>query len=131
VPPGWPGYSGGFFSLNVRGRNGQTANGKWVQTYVSTLDNFTTDCGATCPSPFYTPDYSNGGYFFDAPLRFEGPVTWLAQTSYLLPGQSGAAFTIQWGFTLLNGFATPIAPVVVSQPWDWQQTQISKAQGAP
>lgn len=124
VPTGfWAGRRGAYLNLNVTGNN---ANGKWVQTYVDTnTGTFTTDCGSTCPSPLYSPEWSNGGWFFDDPSRFAGPVTWLAQASYILPGQSGAAFTVQWGFTLSNGFATPIGPVL-AQPWAPQQQLINK-----
>jgi hypothetical protein len=58
--------------------------------------------------------------------RMGGPATWLAQASLLLP--SGTAFTFQWGFTLANGMATPIGPVV-AQPWASQQANINKGQG--
>ena len=52
-------------------------------------------------------------------------VTWLAQTSYMLPNQAGAAFTFMWGYMLYNGTASYISPVVVA-PWAFQQQQIVK-----
>jgi hypothetical protein len=127
VAPAWSGDRGVWLNFNVSGKN---ANGKWVQTYVDTnTAQFSPDCGS-CSSPYYSSDWSNGQWFFDGPLRFVGPVTWVAQTSYLLPDQSSAAFAFQWGFTLANGTATPFGPGVVSQPWVSQQQLINRAQGA-
>jgi hypothetical protein len=126
------GKRGVYLNLNLIGKN---ANGKWAQTFVSTEDNFTRDCPYPCSPPLYTAQWSNGSWFFDDPDRpeaeFPFPFTWLAQTSYLLPNQSGASFTIQWGFTLARGTATPIGPVLVQQPWLSQQQLINQARGAP
>ncbi|MFZ1869129.1 MAG: SpvB/TcaC N-terminal domain-containing protein [Steroidobacteraceae bacterium] len=121
------GARGVYLNLSVNGNS----NGKWAQTWVATNASFNTDNASNPSSPFYTSDWSNGWWFFDDPSRPENsvPMTWLAQLSYLLP--SGAAFTLQWGFTLTNGTATPIAPVLVTQPWAPQQTLINKGQGAP
>lgn len=121
------GTRGVYLNLSVASKN----NGKWVQTWVATDSPFTTDNASNPSSPLYTPDWSNGTWFFDDPSRppYWLGTTWLAQVSYVT--QSGAAFTLQWGFTFTNGSATPIAPLLVTQPWAPQQTLINKAQGAP
>jgi hypothetical protein len=125
VPTGLlAGKRGVYLNLNVVGN---TSSGSWIQTWIDTDTAYAaSDCGITCPSPFYPSAWSNGQWFFDAPDRMGGPVTWLAQASLLLP--SGTAFTFQWGFTLANGMATPIGPVV-AQPWASQQANINKGQG--
>ncbi len=99
------------------------SNGQWVQSYIdSNTVQFTPDCTSSCP--FYTSEWSGGDWFIDTPARFgDSTVTWVAQTSYLLPSQAGAAFTFQWGFILSNGAASYISPVVVA-PWASQQQLI-------
>ena len=43
--------------------------------------------------------------------RIDQNVTWVGQTSYVLPyARTGAAFTIQWGYTMSNGTLSYIPP---------------------
>ena len=110
---------GVWITVNLRGKPG---NGQWVQTYIdSNTVQFTADCTSSCP--FYTSAYSGSDWFIDTPSRFaDSSVTWVAQTSYVLPGQ-GAAFTFMWGFILSNGAASYISPVPAT-PWASQQQLI-------
>lgn len=118
-------YQGVYLNLALQGGN---TNGQWVQTYIdSNTVQFTNDCGP-CSNPPYFPSYtSSGNWFFDYPERIGGSqVTWVAQTSYVLPNHGGAAFTVQWGFVLSNTSSTYIPPVVVA-PWAFQQRLIQGA----
>jgi hypothetical protein len=117
------GLRGVWLSVNLHGKPG----GQWAQTYIdSNTVQFSADCTSSCP--FYTSEWSGSDYFIDTPARFaDSSVTWVAQTSYLLPNQSGAAFTFQWGFILSNGAASYISPVVVA-PWASQQQLIRGGQ---
>jgi len=54
-------------------------------------------------------------------------ITWVGQTSYVLPNAPGAAFTIEWGYSMSNRNLSYITPSVAI-PWPSQQRLISGAQ---
>jgi hypothetical protein len=78
------------------------------------------DSGRDCPAdacPFYPSYASTGQWFVDDPARAPGlSVTWVGQTSYVLPYAAGAAFTIEWGYTMSNGALSYIPPALAT-PW--------------
>jgi hypothetical protein len=121
----WPreGEEGAWIRFSV---SGGLDDGKWVQTYSDSLGFLATDCKGNCP---FIPTYSSGGnWFMDDPARPNGQdITWVGQISYLLPGAPGAAFTIEWGYSMSNRNLSYITPSVAT-PWPSQQRLISGAQ---
>jgi RHS repeat-associated protein len=111
-------YNGVWFNLNIYGRRG--SGGQWVQTFF-TSGNFHADSNGG----FWGPDYSSNTWFYDDPAGFSGQdKLWVAQTSYLVPGQTGAAFTIMWGYQIYSNGGVSTIPPVLAGPWASQQQLI-------
>ena len=108
--------------------------GQWVQSYSFCFVSCSppqpdTPNGQSSPSPFYSSMYSNGQIFWDDPARPSGTtsMTWTAETSYVQPGQTGAAFTLQWGWTLSSNGSVGYTAPVPATPSPYQQTLIKQA----
>jgi RHS repeat-associated protein len=119
----WGNLTGAWISFRVSGGLG---DGQWVQTWSDSTNQTAPDCADECP---FIPSYaSTGQWFVDDPARPEGQsVTWVGQTSYVLPYTVGAAFTIEWGYTMSNG-GLSYHPPALATPWASQQQQIWRAQ---
>jgi len=118
-------YNGVWFNLNIYGQKG---NGKWVQTYITSVSG-NTPAGTPTTDISGNYSYSSSTWFYDDPAAFTGQdKIWVAQTSYIIPGQPGAAFTFQWGYqSYANGGVSYIQPVAVV-PWPSQQQLIQANQ---
>jgi hypothetical protein len=106
--------------------SGDFPDGKWVQTFSDSTGISGWDCNPL-DCPFY-PSYASGkSYFFDGPSRFSSHnVTWVGQASYVRPNQPGAAFTIEWGFSIANGKVTYNRPRPAT-PWPSHEKLIGAA----
>jgi hypothetical protein len=112
------GQTGAWIAFSVSG----LGDGQWVQTWSDSTGQSGPDCLAG-DCPFYPSYASTGQWFIDDPARPSQNVTWVGQTSYVLPYAAGAAFTIQWGYTMSNGTLSYIPPALAT-PWPGQQLQI-------
>lgn len=115
------GQAGAWIGFSVSG----LGDGQWVQTWSDSTGASDRDCLAG-DCPFYPSYASTGQWFIDDPARPNQNVTWVGQTSYVLPYAAGAAFTIQWGYTMSNGTLSYIPPALAT-PWPTQQLQIWSA----
>jgi YD repeat-containing protein len=107
--------------------------GQWVQTYSNCFFTCSppqadTPNGQSFP-PFWGTNYSDGQTFYDDPARPSGTTNYsfTAQTSYVQPGQNGATFTLQWGFTLSATGSVGYTAPVAAPPSPQQQQQINSA----
>jgi hypothetical protein len=116
--------TGVWISFSVSG--GLTGDGQWVQTWNDSVGQPTPTQDCTTQCPFYGSYASNGQGFVDDPAEGNQFVTWVAQTSYVQPGASGAVFTINWGYTNSNGTITYNQPALTA-PGAFQQQQVSAA----
>ena len=82
--------------------------------------------GQPAANPFYSTLYSNGQIFWDDPGT-RASWTWTAQTSYVQPGQTAAAFTLQWGYTVSSNGSVGYTAPVTATPSPYQQSLINQA----
>ena len=105
--------------------------GQWVQSYQFCFFSCSApaaDNANSYPALNYSSAGTNGQYFWDDPAMPERTTSmiWTAQTSYVQPGQSGAAFTLQWGYTLSSNGSVGVTAPVIATPWPYQQQLVQK-----
>ncbi len=107
--------------------------GQWVQSYSYCFAGIGCSSpeedipfGQPAANPFYSTLYSNGQIFWDDPGT-RASWTWTAQTSYVQPGQTAAAFTLQWGYTVSSNGSVGYTAPVTATPSPYQQSLINQA----